>query len=489
MNIKIHKYISILALFLAIIITSLVLFKAPMPGVADQGDFQRVMNVTGLSEVEEGIKDKEQLWYKYVVPYYKMEPAKLYRFIGIVPTTSMIYPISAAKTALKIIGKNYFDTKALAVVYSVLYIIGLYVCFKNIKFKRNASNILFILLALFILMDGNYLIWFNSLYGEPMIMIGLILFCASVLHASNSLEENNYRKFIFIFLSALLFLGSKLQCFVSLPLIMFLIIRIVRYGNENIDMNKIIKKLVLPILILIFYVGGIYVETSSSTGVDTEFNSVFYGVLKNSKSPKEDLAALALPQDMALETGKHAYLPKEDYVKYVPWSELTKTEFNEKISNFKLLKFYLLRPKRLIEGMEYTASKAFDTGTSLGKFEMGEADEYTGKFNRFTLWSRFRSEKLPKSFLFLVLFYAVLFTASVMEYIKRKEDKSTRLKIELFWTVMLIGLLQFPMPYIGNGEADTAKQLFLFNYTFDIMFLVSCTWIFDKIYKRLTGAS
>ena len=53
--------------------------------------------------------------------------------------------------------------------------------------------------------------------------------------------------------------------------------------------------------------------------------------------------------------------------------------------------------------------------------------------------------------------------------------------IRLLWGVMFIGLLQFPMPFVGNGMADTAKQLFLFNFVFDIMLVVSIYWCFHKV--------
>ena len=50
---------------------------------------------------------------------------------------------------------------------------------------------------------------------------------------------------------------------------------------------------------------------------------------------------------------------------------------------------------------------------------------------------------------------------------------------------MIIGIIQFPLPIIGNGEADIPKQLFIFNTTFDIS-LLGILWTFllfvqDKI--------
>ena len=34
--------------------------------------------------------------------------------------------------------------------------------------------------------------------------------------------------------------------------------------------------------------------------------------------------------------------------------------------------------------------------------------------------------------------------------------------------IALIGLCQYPMPILANGEADVGKQLFMFNVTFDV---------------------
>lgn len=476
---KQYKYLSLVGAAGAALIALFVLFYPPMPGVADQGDFYRVMAVTGLGKVT------TPDWYKYVTTEYKILPMNYTRLFGVIPTTSMIYPIFLARQAAIIIGSEYFSTKILALVYTVMYISSLYMCFKWLRFKRVATGIFFVALSLFILMDGNYLVWFNSLYGEPMMFTGLIIFISCFLYVSKHMEEINVKKILLLFMAALLFLGSKPQVFPALPFMLLIIFRIVSLQRDFVTSIEIKSIFLAASLMLIFYVGGIYLQTSFTTGIDTEYNSVFYGVLKGSEDPRADLRKLGLPEDMALEAGKHSYLPKNQYVKYVPRSELTLREFNDRISNFKLLKFYLSQPARLIKGMEYTASKAFDTGTSLGKFEKGEVKEYTPHLSRFTLWSNFRSTIMPRSLAFIVAFYALVILTSIIEYIRRKDDMESRLQIELLWLIIIIGLLQFPMPYIGNGEADTAKQLFLFNYTFDIVFIVVCTWIFNRAYVML----
>lgn len=476
---RLVKYMWVFTTLCAFIIAVAVLFHSPMPGVADQGDFQRVMSVTGLEETSSNTQ--ESLWFKYVTTNYKMVSLNPIRLLGIIPTTSAIYPVTLSRIACKLAGNQYFNTRVLAFVYILMYIMCIYIFTKSIKINRLSTSIFFSILSLFILMDGNYLVWFNSLYGEPMMIIGLLAFIGSVLYFSRHIEEPGYMGFFLVCISAFLFLGSKVQCLSALPFILLIMIRIALLQHSNyLFAKKTYKPLAGVILILIFYAGGTYVQISSTCGVDTAYNSVFYGILKNSKDPEADLNMLGLSSDMAVEAGKHAYLPKEQYEKYVPWSDLTMREFSQKISNLKLLKFYLLNPDRLLEGMKYTATQSFDTRGFLGKFERS-AGEYTYTFNRFTLWSDFRNTILPKRLIFISGFYLLIILLSIVEYIKRWRNKREALLIWLLWVIMAISLLQFPMPYIGNGEADTGKQLFLFNYTFDILFLVSAVWVFDRV--------
>jgi hypothetical protein len=488
-EIKTNSKLQWLVAFAAIVIVILVVFANPMPGVADQGDFQRVMGVTGLEEIKENINSYQKIWYKYVTTEYEMVALDFLRVAGIKPTTSIIYPVLLARVICKIFRLRYFSTNILAAIYSLMYIYSLNLCLKWCKVENRITRVFLILCSLIILMDGNYLIWFNSLYGEPMMMVGLLTFIASTIYVFENIEQVSNKHIILLFASSLLFLGSKTQCFSAFPLVIFIFIRIYKLRKISPSTANLTFSITLAVLMLSFYVGGIYFQGNSNCGIDTEYNSVFYGILKNSQEPKKDLERLGLSQDMVVDAGKHAYLPKEQYIKYVPWSETTKKEFNEKVSNIKLLKFYLFQPKSLIKGMEYTATKTFDTRGFLGKYEKRDVEEYTYTFQRFTLWSDFRSESLPKKLSFIIIFYFFIVLFTIVEYRKARENLRLKLRIELIWVIMLIGLLQFPMPYIGNGEADTSKQLFLFNYSFDIMVIIICTWVFNEmisIYKKLS---
>ncbi len=513
---------------LATVIAIFVLFVPPRPGVADQGDFQRMMDIAGLQETERSLAEPESRFYQYVKAEYNMTAVNPLRFLGLVPSSSMIYPVMLAKTICKVAGLNHFNTGILATVYTALYIAAIWMCLCWTGIKRDPVKLFAIAATLVVMMDGNYLVWFNSLYGEPMMIIGLLLFSAAALYTIK-MNAAGFKGFLPLMICSFLFLGSKPQCITALPLVIIILIRIFsmgksadhktkvnclpfrnnkssgRSGNQSLKQTpdpltintsntlsavkashwkrgfaSCFLKAVLPVALLSAYTIGFYLLQNNTCGVDTKYNAVFYGILKNSENQQKDLETLGLSGDLAVEAGKHAYLPRNEYTRYAPWSEMTQTEFNEKISNFKLVRFYLLNPLRLIDGMKYTASQSFQTGTFLGKYEKADIAEYTYVFRRFTFWSDFRSTVFPKNLWFIVLVYLAVFLVSAIEY--RRQDCISRLRTELLWMIMAIGIFQFPMPFVGNGEADTAKQLFLFNFTFDILVIVACTWAFSKIF-------
>jgi hypothetical protein len=133
-----------------------------------------------------------------------------------------------------------------------------------------------------------------------------------------------------------------------------------------------------------------------------------------------------------------------------------------------------------MEKMEVTAKKSMQNDKiNLGNYERRSGYEFMTSVNRFNLWTKVRGRLLPKTLWFMIPFYGIFFLISFLEYRGTPVGHERRV-IELLWSIALMGLLQFPMPVIGNGEADTYKQLFLFNVTYDILILASITYCLRK---------
>ena len=482
---KISKsYYKIWFTILAIMITIGVLFIKPQVGIADQGDFNRIMTVSGLSLLDSDTSNPNFIrFYDYIVTDYKIS------HIDNVSTTivgsSLGHLIVLIAYICKVFGQTVFKTQYLAIVYSTIYILALSIILKSLNIKDKVKFILVSLLTLFIFFDGNYLVWFNSLYGEPMMLVTLLLFIASILNYIHYKYVINGTKkimlrIVYILLTAFFFLGSKLQVFTSLPFVILIVGKIIWDNKHTLNKISIISLCTLLCLVIAYPIGINMNSDSLSLSKDTQYNSVFYGVLNGSKTPEQDLIDLGLNPDMAIEAGKHTYLSTSEYVKYVPSAEITDQEFYSKISNAKLAKFYLTHPTRLLKGMEYTASKAFYTSTSLGKNYQSYSEIPVSEFYRFTGWSYFRENMLPKNLFFIISIYVIVFLFSLYKYVKNKSNSEIKTKILLLWTIMLIGAIQFPMPFVGNGQADISKQLFLFNFIFDGLLLLIFSYILFK---------
>ena len=231
-------------------------------------------------------------------------------------------------------------------------------------------------------------------------------------------------------------------------------------------------------IVLLWHGVGGYVINGGQLNLDTQYNSVFYGILKDSPNPKQDLIDMGLDEDMAADSGKHAYLDKSEY-KYPPRSDIMNEKFHSKMSNGKLIKFYITHPLRLVSVMETTAQNAFTNKINLGTFEKKYGYAPNTSSYRFDLWENIR-EHLPKTLFFIIPSYTVFLLIGIV-MLKKKNRYAVP-----FIFVILMGLIQFPMPYIGNGAADISKQLFLFNISFDFGLTVLIYMLFKTVSKKLS---
>jgi hypothetical protein len=306
-------------------------------------------------------------------------------------------------------------------------------------------------------------------------LVTLLLFVASVLnyiHYKYVVKDTEkiMSKIVYVLLTAFLFLGSKLQVLSSLPFIILFVGKIIWDNKRTLNKRSLISLCILLCLVIAY---PIEISINSDRlNVDTQYNSVFYGILNDSKTPEQDLIDLGLNPDMAVEAGKHAYLPASEYVKYAPSAEITNQEFYSKISNAKLAKFYLTHPTRLLKGMECTASKAFYTNSrGLGKYYQSYSETPITEFHTFTGWSYFRENMLPKNLFLIISVYRIIFLFFRYKYVENKSNSEIITTILLLWTIM---------PFVGNGQADISKQLFLFNFIFDGLLLLIFSYILFK---------
>lgn len=442
---KITVY-DILFLTAAAAIFFFAVFYPPVRGIADQGDFERVMRPMGLDFPDDY---SFYSWSERFFPtHFTKEDMLLYipRLLFIVPATAFMLP--SFITRIFCIGE--FDVRALAVIIFVWYTLSCFFILRRVKIKNAVLRIVFIAFFIIVFYNGVNLTLFNSLYGQSVMLASFASLVCAGLYLFDSTKTASAPKILLFTLASCLILGSKLQCFVFAP---FLAAAVIFIGFKS---NRRVLCALCAVIIMWHGVGGYFIN-GMNTGRATRYNSVFYGILKDSPNPEKDLADFGLSTELLPDAGKHAFLDDSEYI-CPPNSKEAEEMFYSKISNTAIVKFYFTHPIRLFKAMELTAHEAFYNRIDLGTFEKKYGFEPYLSSYRFTLWENFRSH-LPRTLMFIMPVWLLFIAFTVL----KQKDRYFLPMLFIF----IIGAVQFAMPYIGNGAADISKQLFMFNTIFD----------------------
>ncbi len=483
-------WLGLILVLVALNMAAFVLLQEPRPGVADQGDFDRVMNVSGLQLPAQYADNPDFVRFiDYPLTDYHIVAAHPLEVLSRLTATSISYLITSIGLVCRGMGLDTFKTSYLAAVYIFLYLLALFITLRYLDPGSPLKMTGLALLAMMVLLDGNYLVWFNSLYGEPMMITTLLLYIAAWVYYIHyrwvrPSPGNRFTAILPIMAAAHLFLGSKLQVISALPVVFIMLVLLIRDNWSRLTRPQAAIALLL-LSALTYYPLQLQVH-NRGIGDLTRYNSVFYGILKDSPQPAQDLTALGLNPDLALDAGKHAFLAETDYVKYAPASDLTRQEFLSQISNLDLIRFYVTHPLRLLQGMEYSAGQAFTTATWMGKYSRQDSQSPVRHFDRLTRWSGLR-QQIPHSLAFIALVFLGVTAVSLRQLLFDRSRPEVQARIALLWAVMAIGILQFPMPFVGNGYADTGKQLFLFNFVFDLVIVASVGWCLNQALELVSS--
>lgn len=479
----------------AALLLAYVVFFPPLTGVADQNDFSRMMygiayrDAAHYSEVQRSV---------YVAEEYAFRDFPYRRLAGLPPALSPIYFIFPAWLLSKGLGFDDFQLGILAALAGAAYAALITALYWLLLPKPLWGRLLLGALMLFVFFDGCWLMWFYSLYGEPYVLIGLA--CIAVCFLICMKKNLPLPALIGLAAGCCMLVGAKMQCIVLYPVCagMLICVWLAAFKRKSeirrFTLKTAVTALALPALLLYcFSVYQIMTGGAYNTNKETLYHSVMSGLLVDADDPAAALNELGLDPGLMADIGKHSYLPAGEYEYAPPKSDVMQREFYDKISNATLVRYYLAHPAALWRGFEYLASQSLRSNTDLGKHTeaypelsedlrhylatrplrpasgmAGGRDELLPEPQavRFSAWQAVRVT-LPRRMWFLLLVCGAAVALTVLEYIRTKE-RAVRSVCMLVWFMLAAGVLQFPMPYLFNGRADTSKQLFGFNFAFDI---------------------
>ncbi|AWV35605.1 hypothetical protein [Paenibacillus odorifer] len=443
------------------------LFVGPFIGVADNGDFLRMMNTIGLNYYDTAASYADQF---FSFSHSRFAYEDLFR--GFYPS-SQIFIVLVPRLIGGLIHGTFFDVRLLGAVYGLLLLAATWLL---VKYNARGSYVTGLLLGaaiLFVFYDIGYVAYFNSLFGEPVSMVFMLLTFALGLRLTS--QEKPTTKGLTLFFIAILFLvTSKIQ---NAPIGIAFALIFLRF--MMLDGEGKWRKLALRFSIAIFLVSIVlYVAAPKDLKHINLYQTVFFGILNESPDVKGDLQDLGLPERLEVLAGTNYFqtdtVIKQDDPSLVP-------DFYDRVSHKDVLFFYLKHPDRLIDNMKYAASNSMAIRPYyLGNYEKSENKPAGALSYTYSAWSQFKNKYIPHTLGFLSVFYLVYFAGALFQYF-RSRDIRGKIAGELLMLLGLIGIFSFLVPILGDGRADIGKHLFLFNVCFDMMVVVMFGWIVHKL--------
>lgn len=442
-------------------------FFAPVTGLADNGDFNRIMADFGIRHITE-LALEPYVGYFHRTYLIEDPPSQKIAFL----TSEKLFVQAGVWINSLISPKNLLDIRSIGGLHVLAYWIAgtlLLYCFR--KGKLLVQLTLSFLLVV-ILSDVGYVQYFNSFYSEPASIIGMLLLAGLTVYLVLYNPRGPIKTLLLVVypLVVVLLVTSKPQ---NAPIGFLLAIWVAWFLSSEIPGNRA-RLLISGTAGLALFVISIY---QLSAGVSTniakinQYNSVFMGVLKVSTDPVRDLRELkiAYPKKFAMLAG-------------VDWWSVRTTEYikqNPKLANqlstfsYKEISLYYLKhPLRFYQLSKLACRSAYETRfANVGNFEVSTGVPPNTSSNRFNTWSVIKRNFIPRQFLFYGSFFIANIVSMALAWQQLQTQKRLRRLPEFHLLLILLANIEFFTSILGEGLADIMKHLLLFNLTWDLCLL------------------
>jgi hypothetical protein len=436
------------------------LLVSPVLGLANNGDFERIM-VWGGIKLPDAVTG-EAKYFGFFNSVYEIVGTRPGSYIS---STSLF--LKAAVWINQVFhSTTRFDIRFLGALHILALLAGVGLIVSGMR-KRNIGLawLTAVLLAL-VTTDKGFTLYFNSMFSEATTFVMLLALIGCALHLTAQSEQPQRWALVGATVAGVLFVTAKVQNAVLGFLIVLWLLRFLRLYAERAWKKAV---LIAAAVVLVFTAGLSGYNAFDRINI---YQTVFYGVLKDSPDPAADLRELGIRED-------YAVLANADY--FVPHPiDITSAEFKrdyyDKISRGKVLMFYAKHVDRFWDKLQVCAKSSFNLHYYLGNYENTGDHKALEQSTTWTQWTEFVAKVLPKSLWFLLAFCAAFAGGLVWEW-RRAATAGGRILVEFFLVIELMAMAQYVLPILGDGEADLGKHLFLFNVLGSVMLVTSVIWL------------
>jgi len=439
----------------------------PMVGLADNGDFFRLMYWGKFEYLPQTDEDRYVGW---IHREFQITKNPLLSWRGY-PSSEAIFVKASAILAMFWPGGHRFDLRLLGLVHTIGFAAGCWLLLKGWRAGARLHPVLLFAGLILIFCDIGYLSYFHSFYGEPASLAFLFgLIGTGLLLVS---DDASPRWLLVLFFSAaMLFTAAKPQNLAfALPLALF--------STRLVGSHRRIALWAVALIVLIC--AGIYLVIPRAMKQANLYNSTFNGLLKWTPAPEAALRELGLDERLATLTGSNYFMHD---LAIDTRSDEFQSAFYARMSRFKVIGYYLKHPAALGRAMSTSAQNAYTLQpTPFGNFEKSAGYPFRERATRWTFWSGFKQRHAPRSVWFTTG-YLLLLCGSIGAAWRSTKGHARKLS-EFYFVLWLMMVISFVTPVLGDGESDIEKHLFLYNVFFDLSLLLLAGHLFRAAGSRL----
>lgn len=440
----------------------------PIAGISDNGDFVRVLIPNFMSEPENVV------YFNAVTEEYPISLALPLIYPSYINTH--ILPVMAAKI-LNVLtySREFFNIRYMSLVYILMFTAALCLCLRGFKLKSLWQNILLFSLFVFMFANTGNTLYFGSLYAEPAAFV-FFLGAAGCLRLCVKSDKSCANWYIAFLVLAFMFFGAKMQYAPLVVLMLPLSLYAIRIFKPQ--KKKILTVTIVGCAVCLMF----YIFQPSYLDDVTTFDAVFYGIVTDEETAEEYLDDLGLPKEYAVLAGMDGF--EESYPIDIKSDEF-RENFYDKVGKGTLIKFYLTHPRLFLGMLEKTAKSCYlNQPKYLGNRTAAYSSERVS-YTEFQHYCDFKLKFFPKSFWCITLFFAA-YAAWLLLRFKRSKDRA-RVWLMFLMAVIVFAAVQFVLPTVGNGGADLAKQLYMFNISLDFLLFYAVYSLAEFSVKKWGG--
>lgn len=446
-----------LAAMLAGMLVFAILFLSPVVGMADNGDFYRIMVGNGLYKLD---RYEDDQYFSYFSKEYGQYQYYNEFGSGFQSAQTPLIQLAVLLDRLFTGEDGRFDIRFQAALLSACLVADVYLLTRYATLRaKGGTAYLIALIAVFIFADVGYAAYFNSFYAEGLAYVCFLAVIACALLLSSGQGKSALLMILFALFGVILTFSK--QQFAPLGILLGILCLFLNNPKRDFSLKKKLLWLKRGCAALLAAAGILTYVLIPQEFVDiNSYHAMTRGVLMTSENPEKALAEFGISPQYAL-LDQTIYYEKNPVIDVQ--DPMLKDDFFAKYGFVSIAKYYVLHPDQLLTMLD-TAAKSANSirPESIGNYEKSAGREPGAQSSFFSLYSTLKKAWVPKTVGFILLFCAAMLATSFKD----------RQRTIILAFVMLMGLSQIAVSIIGAGDADLSKHIFLYNVAFDVSLFV-----------------